>query len=74
MRQIIVVLMIFVSSAAADTANKLSMIEGEWEVTGNITMQSSNGAKQTGPAQPSECDESRRLRSYCTPDGVRALL
>jgi hypothetical protein len=50
MKRLIASLMISISSAAADDTSKLLMTEGQWEVKGDITMQSSNGTKQTSPA------------------------
>jgi hypothetical protein len=48
------ILMLIASPAAADDTSKLTMTEGQWEIAGDVTMESGNGMKQSSPAQPSK--------------------
>jgi hypothetical protein len=48
------ILMLIASPATADGTSKLAMTEGQWEIAGDITMESGNGMKQDGAAQPTK--------------------
>jgi hypothetical protein len=53
MKRTLVVLLWIASPAAADTS-KLAMTEGQWEISGDVKMESGNGMQQEAPAQPSK--------------------
>jgi hypothetical protein len=54
MKRTLVILLWIASPAAADDTSKLAMTEGQWEISGDVTMESGNGMKQEAPAQPSK--------------------
>jgi hypothetical protein len=60
MKRTMAILMLIVSPAAADGTSKLALTEGQWEIAGDVTMESGNGMKQDGPAQPSKLCLSKR--------------
>jgi hypothetical protein len=59
MKRTLVVLLWIASPAAADTS-KLAMTEGQWEISGDVKMESGNGMMQEAPAQPSKLCVSRK--------------
>jgi hypothetical protein len=54
MKRTMAIVLLIASSAAADGTGKLAMTDGQWEIAGDVTMESGNGMQQSAPAQPSK--------------------
>ena len=63
------ILILLAAPAAADDAKKLAMTEGQWEVAGDVSMETATGLSQTGPAQPVKLCLSRKAPVPVDPKG-----
>ena len=52
MKRTMAILILIASPALADDTKKLAITEGQWEVAGDVTMESRGGVSQSAPAQP----------------------
>jgi hypothetical protein len=69
MKRILAILILIASPALADDTKKLSMTEGQWEISGDVTMEGGGGVQQSGPAQPMKLCLTRKSPVPVDPKG-----
>ncbi|HSR96358.1 MAG TPA: DUF3617 family protein [Kofleriaceae bacterium] len=69
MKRILAILILLASPALADDTKKLAMTEGQWEIAGEVKMESGNGMEQSGPAQPVKLCLTRKAPVPVDPKG-----